>query len=72
LHKPREKEKGISERGKNNARMGRVKEKKKEGRNRNGEEADSARGNRNHSRRGRETNNETGKERSTRKRRSAK
>jgi hypothetical protein len=52
LHKPREKEKGISERGKNNARMGRVKEKKKEGRNRNGEEADSARGNRNHNRRG--------------------
>jgi hypothetical protein len=43
LHKPREKEKGISERGKHNARMGRVKEKKKEGRNRNGEEADSAR-----------------------------
>jgi hypothetical protein len=33
LHKPKEKEKGISERGKNNARMGRVKEKKKERQN---------------------------------------
>jgi hypothetical protein len=34
---------------------------KRKGRNKNEEEADSARRNRNHSRRGRETNEETGK-----------
>jgi hypothetical protein len=53
IHKPREKEKGISERGNNNARMGRglheTVGREKEGRKsrkRNEEEADGARGNR--------------------------
>jgi hypothetical protein len=69
IHKPREKEKGISERGNNNARLGRVlletagREKgRRKGRNRNEEEADGARESRNQSRRGRETNKEAEKE----------
>jgi hypothetical protein len=69
IHKPREKEKGISERGNNNARLGRVlhetagREKgRRKRRNRNEEEADGAIGSRNHSRRGRETNKETEKD----------
>jgi hypothetical protein len=67
IHKRREKEKGISERGNNNARMGKVfhetsgrENGKRKGRNRNEEEADGARGNRNHSRRGKETEKEKG------------
>jgi hypothetical protein len=65
---PREKEKGISERGNNNARIERVlyetsgREKgKRKSRNRNEEKADDARGNRNHSRRGKEINKENEK-----------
>jgi hypothetical protein len=49
IHKPREKEKGISERGDNNARMGRVLHEtagrnkgRKKGRNTNEREADGA------------------------------
>jgi hypothetical protein len=62
IHKPREEETGISERGNNIARMGRVlretagrKNGRRKGRNTNEGEADGAGGNRNHSRRGRET-----------------
>jgi hypothetical protein len=69
IHKPRETEKGISERGNNNTRLGRVlhetagREKgRRKGRNRNEEEADGARESRNQSRRGRETNKEAEKE----------
>jgi hypothetical protein len=62
IHKPREEVTGISERGNNNARMGRVLREsagrengRRKGRNTNEGETDGARGNRNHSRRGRET-----------------
>jgi hypothetical protein len=54
IHKPREKEKRISERRNNNARMGRVlhetagRKKRRKGRNTNEGEADDAGGNRNH------------------------
>jgi hypothetical protein len=46
IHKPREKEKGISERRNSNATAGRKKRRK--GRNTNEGEADDAGGNRNH------------------------
>jgi hypothetical protein len=62
IHKPREEATGISERGNNIARMGRVLREtagrengRRKGRNTNEGEADGAGGNRNHSRRGRET-----------------
>jgi hypothetical protein len=54
IHKPREKEKRISERRNNNARMGRVlhetagRKKRRKGRNTNEGEADDAGGTRNH------------------------
>jgi hypothetical protein len=68
IHKPREKEKGISERGNNNARMARVlnetggREKgRRRGRNTIEREADDAKGNRNHSGRGEKTDEEAEK-----------
>jgi hypothetical protein len=65
------KEKGISERGNNNARMGRVlyetggREKRRRDGNTNEGEADSAGGNRNHSGRGGKTDKELEKEKGT-------
>jgi hypothetical protein len=72
IHKPREKEKGISERGNNDARRGRVlhetagREKgRRRGGNTNEGEADGAGGNGNHSRRGGKTDKELEKGKGT-------
>jgi hypothetical protein len=68
IDKPREKEKGISERENNNARIGRVlhetagrEKRKRRGRNTNEGEADGAGGNRNHNGRGGKTDKEAEK-----------
>jgi hypothetical protein len=62
IHKQREKEKGISEQGNNNARMGRLlyenvgrEKRRRRSRNTNEGEAEGAGGNRNHSGRGGKT-----------------
>jgi hypothetical protein len=63
IDKPREKEKGISERENNNARIGRVLHETpgRGGRNTNEGEADGAGGNRNHNGRGGKTDKEAEK-----------
>jgi hypothetical protein len=72
VHKPREKEKGTSERGNNNTIMGRVlhetagrEEGRRKGGNTNEREADGDGGNRNHSRRGGKTDKRLEKEKGT-------